>query len=286
MRFIPLAACFCALSCAPLHAALLPILHLDTRTLQAFDVYVARFEKDVVAPYVASGRMWMDRMSCCMRGGAFPSGKPALQSRENADFENGSIHHFTGALHVPGGTIDDMRHIMEDYPNYPRYFKPDVLKGSGRPEPDSTPADEHYMAHLTLSESTLWVTVQYDSIYDTHYKRLAPDRWQSTSTTASVKEMRDAKDPGQGYFPEGDDHGFIWRTNTYWFATERNGGLDLELDSLTLSRPNPPGFGWYGGKRSHDAVDKMLRDAKAAIELLHRSALLKEHAQVMAAEVK
>jgi hypothetical protein len=270
MRFFPVAACLCALSCATMHAAILPILHLDNKTLQAFDDYVARFEKDSVAPYVASGKMWMDGMSCCMRGGKFPTNRPVLESRENADFENGSIHHFTGALHVPGGTIDDMRHIMEDYPNYPRYFKPDVTRGSGTAESDSTPTDEHYLAHLTLSETTLWVSVQYDCIYDTHYKRVDPNHWESKSTSASVKELRDAKDPNQGYYPEGDDHGFVWRTTTYWFVRQNDGGLDLELDSLTLSRPNPPGFGWYGGKRSHDAVDKMLRDTKAAIEALHR----------------
>jgi len=271
MRFLPVAACLgCALSGASLYAAMLPTLHLDAKTLNAFEAYVARFEKEAVEPYVESGKMWMDSASCCTPGPNFPSAKPALQSRENADFANGSIHHYSGVLHVPRGTIEDMRHIMEDYANYPRYFKPDVLKGSGVPEPDSTQNDEHFLSHMTLTDTTLWVTVHYDCIYDTHYERIDANRWHSISTTASVKEWRDSKDLSQGYYPEGDDHGFLWRTNTYWFAREKNGGLDLELDSIVLSRPNPPGFKWYGGKRSHDAVDKMLRDAKAAIEALHR----------------
>ena len=270
MRSFISAACLCALSCASLTAALIPILHLDDKTLQAFDSYIAHFEKEALAPYLASGKMWMDGASCCMRSSSFPTGRPVVDSRENGDVANGSIHHFSGALHVDGGTIDDMRRIMEDYPAYPKYFKPDVTKGSGSPEADSTPADEHYLSHLTLSETTLWIAVQYDCTYDTHYRRLNPDHWLSKSTSSSVKEYRDARNPAQGYFPEGDDHGFVWRTNTYWFVRQRNGGVDLELDSITLSRPNPPGFGWYGGKRSHDAVEKMLRDTKAAIESLHR----------------
>jgi len=271
MKFLPVAACLaCALTGASLSAAMLPIQHLDSRTLTAFDAYVARFEKEAEQPYIESGKMWMDSVSCCLRGPNFPSAKPALEPRQNGDVEGGSIHHYAGALHVPRGTIEDLRHIMEDYANYPRYFKPDVLKGSGSPEPDSTPNDEHFISHLSLTDTTLWVTVRYDCIYDTHYKRLDASHWHSRSTTDSIKEWRDAKDLTQGFYPEGDDHGFFWRTNTYWFAREKNGGLDLELDSLTLARTNPPGFKWYGAKRSHDAVDKMLRDAKAAIEALHR----------------
>ena len=60
----------------------------------------------------------------------------------------------------------------------------------------------------------------------------------------------------------------IW--TGYWFVRKRNGGLDMELDSMTLSRPVPTGFAWWGTKRTHDAVEKMLRDTKAAIESLDR----------------
>jgi hypothetical protein len=187
----------------------------------------------------------------------------------NSDVENGSIHHFTGRLFIAHGTIDDIRHIMEDYPNYPKYFKPDVARGSGTPEADSTPADEHYLAHLELAESTLWFNVEFDCIYDTHYRRTDPDHWHSKSITASVKELRDPKNPRQGTYPEGDDHGFLWRTSTYWFVRQTASGIDVELNSITLSRPNVPGFAWWATKRSHDAVDKMLRDTKAAVQAMH-----------------
>jgi len=103
-----------------------------------------------------------------------------------------------------------------------------------------------------------------------HYRRLDKNRWTTRSTAESIKEWRDAKNPAGGTYPEGDDHGFLWRTNTYWFARESNGGLDLAADSISLSRPNVTGFSWWGTKRTHDAVEKMLRDTKAAIESLDR----------------
>lgn len=271
MRLLLPATCLvCVALCAPLHASILSVLHLEPRTVQIFDGYVAQFQKNVAASFEQSGRMWIDGGgSCCKANGPFGSGKPVVEARENTDIEGGSIHHFSGIIHIQGGAIGDVRHIMEDYPNYPKYFKPDVSKGSATQNSDTTPADEHFTSHITIEEATLWMGVTFDCIYDTHYRMLDPHRWESVSSASSVKEWRDPKDPHQGYLPEGDDHGFLWRTHTFWFVRENNGGVDIELDSMTLSRPIPTGFAWWGSKRTHDAVDKMLRDMKTAVENLH-----------------
>jgi hypothetical protein len=270
MRLYRLTACagFAAF-CATLHGSVLPTMHLDSRTIQTFENYVGNFEKNVVTPYTQSGKMWVDGAACCMRNGAFTSGKPVVEPRENADITGGSIHHFSGVMHLAGRTIDDVRRIMQDYANYPKYFKPDVSKGSGTAAPDSRSGDEHFISHMSLIQSTLWINVSYDCIYDTHFLRLDPHRWVSKSSAMSIKEWRDPKDSSEGYYPEGDDHGFLWRTNTFWFVRENNGGVDVELDSMTLSRPIPTGFAWWGTRRTRDAVEKMLKDMKVAVEGLH-----------------
>jgi hypothetical protein len=113
------------------------------------------------------------------------------------------------------------------------------------------------------------MSVSYDGTYDVHYLRLDPDRWESKSVSLSLKEWRDPRDSSRGTYPEGEDHGFLWRTHTYWFVRQRNGGVDMELDSMTVSRPVPTGFAWWGTKRTHDAVDKILRDMKTALAALH-----------------
>lgn len=251
-------------SCVYLHASVLPTYHLNPAALQAFQSYVANFEKSVEAAFRANGDFWIDHASPKQRA-AFEAGKAVVESRENTDIANGSIHHFSGAMHVAGGTIEKVRRVMQDYPNYPRTFKPDLGRASGEIQPDSKPADEHYHSRLFLTQNTIWFDVAYDASYDTHYLRFDPQRWEARSTTMSIRELRDAKNLDGDAYPEGEDHGFLWRTNTYWFARERNGGVDLQLDSMSLSRPIPSGFGWWGTKRTKDAVEKMLRDMKAAI---------------------
>jgi hypothetical protein len=245
-------------------ASIIPVQHLEPATLAVFLDYTSKFEQTVAAPFKVSGKLWIDddRSS---KHKDFETGKPVVEARQNSDIHNGSIHHYSGAIRVPGAKIDQVRRVMQDYPNYANYFKPDVARGSGVEQPDSTPEDEHFKSRLFLTESTVWMDVAYDARYDTHYRRIDADRWISHSTTISIRELMDAKKLDGETFPEGEDHGFLWRTNNYWFARERDGGLDLEVDSMTLSRTAPIGFGWWGNKRTRDAVEKMLRDTKTAV---------------------
>jgi len=255
-----------AATCTVLSAAsILPTVHLDGSTLRLFQDYIAEFEKTDQAAFSSAGKLWI-YVQCCGKRSLFDAGKTVVEPRENKDVGSGSIHHFTGMLHVPGGTIEAVRRVMQDYPRYPKYFGPDVTAGAGDQMPDSTPADEHFHSRLTLAESTLWIAVEYQTVYDTHYLRLDRNRWISHSTSLSIKELLDPSNPARGYYPEGDDHGFLWRTNTYWFVRQSKGGIDLEANSITLSRPSPIGFGWWGTKRTREAVDKMLRDVKTAID--------------------
>jgi hypothetical protein len=122
MRFSRVAVCLLAISCASLlSASLLPILRLDPKTLQDYEDYVARFDKETAAPFYESGRMWMDSRGCCAKSTADLKA-PLLEPRYNAEIPGGSVHHFSGILHISGATIEDVRHVMVDYPNYPKYY--------------------------------------------------------------------------------------------------------------------------------------------------------------------
>src|SRR5438105_12024090 len=94
------------LGCLTLQASIVPTFHLDNTTLKAFQDYVANFEKSVSAQFAASGRLWIDSDG---KHNLFESGKPVVEPRSNDDVANGSIHHFSGAIHVPGANIEAVR---------------------------------------------------------------------------------------------------------------------------------------------------------------------------------
>ena len=43
-------------------------------------------------------------------------------------------------------------------------------------------------------------------------------------------------------------HGFMWRLNTYWTWEERDSGLYMQIESVSLSRSIPSGLGWMVGR--------------------------------------
>jgi hypothetical protein len=90
---------------------------------------------------------------------------------------------------------------------------------------------------------TKFVTVVYDTEYDVHYHRLSPERATSTSLSTRIVEVENAGTPQERILPEGDDHGFMWRLNTYWRYKQADGGVLVEIESLTLSRELPAFFG-------------------------------------------
>ena len=44
--------------------------------------------------------------------------------------------------------------------------------------------------------------------------------------------------------PAGDDHGFLWRLDSYWRFAERDGGVYMECEAVSLTRDIPAGLGW------------------------------------------
>ena len=245
MRFFPTVVVIGLVSAGvTIGASIIPVQRLEPATLALFMDYTSKFEQNVSAPFTASGKLWIDD-DHSSKHKDFDAGKPVVEARQNSDIHNGSIHHYSGPIRVPGAQIEQVRRVMQDYTDYPNFFKPDVVRGSWTVQADSTPDDEHFKSRLFLTESTVWLDVAYDALYDTHYRRIDANRWDS-HRLRHIRELVDAKQLDGGAFPDGDDHGFLWRTNNYWFARERDGGLDLQLDSMTLSRTTPIGFGWWG----------------------------------------
>jgi hypothetical protein len=69
--------------------------------------------------------------------------------------------------------------------------------------------------------------------------------------------------------PGDEDHGFLWRLNTYWTYEERGGGVYLQIETVSLSRSVPKGLGWligpYVESIPRDSIEFTLRCARIAL---------------------
>jgi hypothetical protein len=63
---------------------------------------------------------------------------------------------------------------------------------------------------------------------------------------AYSKRITEVSNPGtssEHELPVGNDRGLLWRLNVYWFFEERDHGVYMECEAITLTRDVPFGAG-------------------------------------------
>ena len=72
-----------------------------------------------------------------------------------------------------------------------------------------------------------------------HFQRSSPDKAWSRSFTTKIAELINPDTEDEQEKTEGNDHGFLWRLNSYWRYQQVDGGVIVECESMTLSRSIP-----------------------------------------------
>jgi hypothetical protein len=171
-----------------------------------------------------------------VRGGEMMVEK--LTPATNENFSGGMLHHWRGTAFVPGAKAADFERIMKAYSSYQQYFSPQVLQMKVLSH-----AVDRFQVIMRVRQKHV-ITVVLDSTYDVNYGRLDAQHGYSSSVSTQVKEIDRPGTSEERALGDKDEHGFLWRQNTYWSYEERDGGLYLQLESVSLSRAIPLGLGW------------------------------------------
>ena len=149
------------------------------------------------------------------------------------------LHHWRGTAFAPGATAADFERMMKDFNGYPRYFAPEVLRAQsiGGPPGELLQASMRVRQHHVL-------TVVMDTAYDITFGRLDAQHGYSTSRSTRIAEIASPGTPSERSLSPAEEHGFLWRLNTYWSYEERGGGLYMQIECVSLSRSIPRGLGW------------------------------------------
>jgi hypothetical protein len=136
----------------------------------------------------------------------------AQAPRENGDeldVDGGSVQHWLGTVLVPHVTLDELLKVLQE-PQTDKHKQEDVLAS----RVINRDGDKQQV-YLRLRR-TKFVTVVYDTEYDVEYKRLDKERAYSNSISTKIVEVENAGTPKERTLPEGNDHGYMWRLNSYW----------------------------------------------------------------------
>ncbi|MDR3777476.1 MAG: hypothetical protein P4K97_11355 [Terracidiphilus sp.] len=158
-----------------------------------------------------------------------------------AELPSAMLYHWRGTAFAAGAKAADFERLMKDFNAYPQHFFPQVMQAKVTAQ-----QGDHFQAVMRVRQKHV-ITVVMDTAYDVTFGRLDARRGYSLSRSTRIAEIDSLGTRNERALSPGKEHGFLWRLNTYWSYEERDGGLYIQIESVTLTRSIPTGLGWAIG---------------------------------------
>ena len=218
---------------------------LRVATVKAFDTYAAAAEERSATPF-----LWVDsqppaerqRLLAALRNGERVIERLRVRpGGRELDVPDGLIHHWLGTVFVPHATAAEAVTLLQDYDRHADLYAPAVA----RSQLLSHQGDEFRFSLRFVM--TKVITVVIDGEHQARFAWLGPNRARSWIRSTRLAEVADAGTPRERVEPVGQGGGYLWRLNSYWRFDQRDGGVYVECESVSLTRGIPYGLGWAVG---------------------------------------
>jgi hypothetical protein len=181
----------------------------------------------------------------------------------NAELRGAMLHHWLAWVFVPGARAGDVERVLRDVAAYPQVYAPEVEQARA-----TAALGDRLQTTMRVRQKHV-LTVVMDTDYDVEFGRLDAGHGWSWSRSKRVAELAAPGSAHERALGPREDHGFLWRQNTYWSWAEADGGLYLQLESVSLSRAIPSGLGWAVGpfveSVPRESLEFTLRATAAAV---------------------
>ena len=210
-------------------------------TQAAFDAYTAKVESRLAQQHRSSDTFLAVDPAASTRLRDGERIIECLTPSTGAEVSGSLLHDWRGTAFVPGATTQDFERLMQDFAGYPQHFSPQVLQARLIAR-----SGDSMQAAMRIRQQHV-ITVVLDTTYDIAYGRLDAQRGDSTSRSTKISEIYAPGTNAERALDPSEEHGFLWRLNTYWSYEEKDGGLYLQVEAISLTRSIPHGLGWAIG---------------------------------------
>jgi hypothetical protein len=206
----------------------------------AFNSYIATVETRLAAQHRSESGFLAPAASLAqLRQGELSIERIAPQPA--AELPGATLYHWRGTAFVPGAKAADFERMMRNYAAYPNYYAPQVTQARVLEQ-----KGDDYRATMRVRQHHV-ITVVMDTEYNIAFGRLDARHGYSASRSTRIAEIDAPGTTKERALSPGEEHGFLWRLNTYWSYEERDGGLYMQIESVSLTRSIPAGLGWAIG---------------------------------------
>ncbi|GAC1702062.1 MAG: hypothetical protein NVS9B4_06570 [Candidatus Acidiferrum sp.] len=224
---------------------------LKTLTREAFERYVrltdARNDEELKR---GTALGWVDGLPEAQRESAYAALKRGevemkrLETRDHGETigcPGGMIHHWVGAILIPSAKLPDVLAVLQDYDHHSTYYAPDVE----RSKLENRQGD-HFRVFLRFRRHKI-ITVVLNTEHEVQYFTDGAKRAHSRSSSLRIVEVEDPGRGGEREKTPGQDSGFLWGMETWWRMEERDGGVYVQSEVVSLTREIPTGLAWLIG---------------------------------------
>ena len=253
---------------APVRAA-----ELNQAAVDGFNRYAELTEQRINDQTQRGRFLWVDTLPASERDGIYVRLRKGevvdrkLETKGNGgtiEAPQGMIHDWVSLVFVPGATLREVKALFQDYDNHYRYYGPEVERSKLL----SRQGDD-FKIYLRMRKKKV-VTVVLNANFDAHYNQLDASHLMVASYSTRIAEVEAPGTPEEHELPIGNDSGFMWRSNSYWWVEEKDGGVYVQCETLTLTRNIPLGLKWltefFLDSTSREFLNKMMVDMRKGVE--------------------
>jgi len=231
----------------PFLAASAGLPELKEATLRSFRAFVTQAELRNQQRLQSGAFLWIDELSGDARvdalaklrlGGVLVQQLNGKNSGTAPQISGGMVHDWQGIVFVPGARLDEVLALLQDYDHHASYYSPDVERAK-----IETHDGDHYRIFMRFRRHKV-VTVVLNTEQDITYFRDSRTRAHSRSMATRIREVADPGTPQEREKSPNSDNGFLWQMETWWRMEERDGGVYVQNEAVTLTRDIPVGLGW------------------------------------------
>jgi hypothetical protein len=231
--------------------------------VSAFDAYAAAVESRLVRQHQGATSILATTDDSRLRNGELVIEHVSEPSANSTNPPGAILHHWRGTAFARGANAADFLILMRGFDSYPQYFSPEVVAAHTISQKGG-----HIQASMRIRQRHV-ITVVMDSAYDVAFTPVDAKHGYSISRSTRIQEVASPGTPQEHALSSSEEHGFLYRLNTYWSYEERDGGLYLQVEAVSLSRSIPTGLGWavgpYVESIPRESLEFTLRSATNAL---------------------
>src|ERR1700680_485125 len=212
-----------------------PAAELRRETVNAFEGHIASTEAQLEPRFRGDRFLWPDESpqlkEQLLRGSIVV--KPS-QGNGIVAIKGGLIEDWMGVVFIPGTNLKTVLSTVQDYDHHGEIYKPDVAAAKIQ-----THVGNDFLVYMRLVKAKFFLSDVLNSEHEIQFIPLDSTRVYSHSRSKRIAEVSEAGKPGEHELPVGQDRGLLWRMYGYWFFEEKDGGVYVACQSVTLTRDIP-----------------------------------------------